>query len=206
MLLRFITFLIFATTGFGALLSQCRGSAACVRGRSDSPMMQHSKGWDGFGKGPFKYYNSFEEFMKPFPDEDRDQYPEMFVLPKGVYEVALKKPLGIAFEEVEPGRGVLVTELVEGGSAVEDGTIQPGDILIAVTAVKVFGPRWERKLVPAKNLDFDTVIAAIGSNIPRWKAYDVVMQFERPSVADPAEVKSFLEFFEIPYDHVFKTG
>ena len=53
----------------------------------------------------------------------------MFVLPKGVYEVALKKPLGIAFEEVEPGRGVLVTELVEGGSAVEDGTIQPGDIV-----------------------------------------------------------------------------
>ena len=29
----------------------------------------HSKGWDGFGKGPFKYYNNFDAFMSPFPAE-----------------------------------------------------------------------------------------------------------------------------------------
>ena len=26
-------------------------------------LAQHSKGWDGFGKGPFKYYNNFDAFM-----------------------------------------------------------------------------------------------------------------------------------------------
>ena len=61
-------------------------------------LAQHSKGWDGFGKGPFKYYN-FDAFMSPFPAEDRETYPEMFALPKGVREVSLPKPLGIAFEE-----------------------------------------------------------------------------------------------------------
>ena len=35
----------------------------------------------------------------PFPAEDRETYPEMFALPKGVREVSLPKPLGIAFEE-----------------------------------------------------------------------------------------------------------
>eukprot|EP00967_Tisochrysis_lutea_P058266 scaffold74050_cov37-Tisochrysis_lutea.AAC.9 len=35
-------------------------------------------------------------------------YPEYFVLPKGIYEVALPKPLGIAFEEIEVGKGVKV--------------------------------------------------------------------------------------------------
>ena len=34
--------------------------------------------------------------MSPFPAEDRETYPEMFALPKGV---SLPKPLGIAFEE-----------------------------------------------------------------------------------------------------------
>ena len=62
-------------------------------------LAQHSKGWDGFGKGPFKYYNNFDAFMSPFPAEDRETYPEMFALPKGVREVSLPKPLGIAFEE-----------------------------------------------------------------------------------------------------------
>ena len=43
--------------------------------------------------------------MSVFPDEDRDTYPEMFALPEGCYEVALPKPLGIAFSEREVRQG-----------------------------------------------------------------------------------------------------
>jgi len=178
----------------------------CHRRRVGVAQMQHSKGWDGFGKGPFAFYRGFDEFMRPFPDEDREMYPEMFVLPKGVYEVALPRPLGVAFEEVTAGRGVLVDYLVEDGNAAESGKIQPGDVLIAVTACKVFGARYERKLLPAKNLDFDTIMAAIGSNEARWKCKDVVLQFMRPSEAKEEEVDEYLKFFEIPFDHVFRTG
>lgn len=168
--------------------------------------MQHSVGWDGFGKGPFRFYESFDTFMVAFPDEDREQYPEMFVLPKGCYEVALEKPLGIAFEEVKPGRGVLVDYLVEGSNAEKSGAIQPGDVLLAVTAVKVFGARYERKLIPAIDLDFDTIMGAIGSNQFKWKCKDVVMLMYRPSEADESEMRTFLEFFQIPPNNVWRTS
>ena len=42
-----------------------------------------------YGKGLFRFYVGFDEFMKPFPDEDREEYPEMFKLPDGCYEVSL---------------------------------------------------------------------------------------------------------------------
>jgi len=51
--------------------------------------------------------------------------------------VSLPKPLGIAFEEVVAGQGVVVDYLVEESNAEKCGKIQPGDILIAVTAFKV---------------------------------------------------------------------
>jgi len=51
--------------------------------------------------------------------------------------VSLPKPLGIAFEEVVAGQGVVVDYLVEDSNAEKCGQIQPGDILIAVTAFKV---------------------------------------------------------------------
>jgi hypothetical protein len=181
-------------------------AGSCPRPRTSCIRCQHSQGWDGYGKGPFKFYSSFESFMAPFPQEDRDEYPEQFSLPKGVYEVAIPRPLGIAFEEVEPGRGVLVDYLVDDGNAATDGVIQRGDILIAVTACKEFGPRFERKLIPSRGLEFDMIMAAIASNEPRWKCYDVVMLFERPSEADRVVVDEFMKFFEIPFDHVFRTG
>ena len=198
--------------GLGAVdaLSITHSSAAqpMTRTRCSNPCMQHSKGWDGYGKGPFKFYNDFDSFMAPFPDEDREMYPEMFKLPDGVYEVALQRPLGIAFEEVAGGlpQGVCVTECVEGGNAAKSGKIQPGDVLIAVTAVKVFQARWERKLIPCTTLEFDTIMGAIGSNQPQWGAKDVVLQFMRPADADPKKIREHLDFFEIPYDHVFKVG
>lgn len=185
------------------------GGAPAIRSsdgaRARNLVLQHSKGWDGFGKGEFKFYDGFDKFMEPFPDEDRDEYPEMFRLPKGVYEVAVQRPLGIAFEEVQPGQGVLVDYLVEGSNAEKTGAIKPGDVLIAVTAVKVFGARWERKLVNCKFLDFDMIMGAIGSNEPQWGAKNVVLQFQRPSESDNAEVAEFQKFFEIPYDHVFRS-
>ena len=44
-----------------------------------------------FGKGDFAFYKSFDQFLKPFAEEDREAFPEVFNLPKGVYEVSLTK-------------------------------------------------------------------------------------------------------------------
>lgn len=77
--------------------------------------------------------------MRPFTDEDKADFPEVFNLPKGVYEVSMTKPLGIVFEEIEIGSGVFVQDLVEDGLAAIQGKIQPDDILIGVTAIKVVG-------------------------------------------------------------------
>ena len=48
------------------------------------------------------------------------------------FEITLTKPLGIAFEEIEHTGGLEVGEVLAGGSAVKDGTIWPGDLLLAV--------------------------------------------------------------------------
>lgn len=157
--------------------------------------------WGGglnFGKGDFAFYRSFDAFMKPFTREDREAFPEVFNLPKGVYEVSLTKPLGIVFEEIEAGKGIFVQDLVEDGFAARQGKIQPGDVLVGVTAVKVVGAKWERRLIPARNFDFDTVLGAVGSNEPKWGCSDVVLMFERPGESDPVVVDAFMDFFEPP--------
>ena len=56
-------------------------------------------------------------------------------LPKGVFECSLKRPLGIQFEEKDT-RGVKVLSLVSGGNAERSSTIQAGDSLVGVTAVR----------------------------------------------------------------------
>jgi hypothetical protein len=128
-----------------------------------------------FGKGEFKFYKSFQSWMSVFPEDDRKSFPEIFNLPKGTYEVIMNKPLGIVFEEIEPGKGVFVQDLVEGGNAERQGVILKGDILVGVTAVKVIGAKWERRLLPARPFDFDTVIGAISSNEPKWGCDNVVL-------------------------------
>ena len=65
------------------------------------------------------------------------------------YDLTLTKPLGIAFEETASGFGLEVTEVVEGGSAHEDGSIWPGDLLLKVGGRDVAG------------LDFDGAMAAL---------------------------------------------
>ena len=128
-----------------------------------------------YGKGPFRFYKSFDSYMSVFSEQDRQAYPEVFNLPKGTYEVIMTKPLGIVFEEIEAGKGVYVQDLVQGGAADRLQAIQRGDVLVGITAIKVVGARWERRLLPARPFDFDTVIGAISSNEPKWGCDDVVL-------------------------------
>lgn len=162
---------------------------------------------NNYGKGQFRFYKSFEDWMSPFPEEDRELYPEIFTLPTGVYEVSMQKPLGIVFEEMEIGKGVYVMDLVEGGNADREGKIQKGDVLIGVTAVKVVGAKWERRLLPAKDLSFDTVVNAIGSNESKWGCEDVVLQFMRPNeIIDEDRLAEHLSFFNPPGDSAWRTA
>lgn len=199
------------------LISQCTTAfiAPCSRlSASLSKLTQHcataidtSFMWTAglsFGKGQFKFYKSFDEWMKPFPDEDRIAYPEVFNLPKGVYEVKLLKPLGIVFEEIESGKGLYVQDLVEGGNAEIDGTIEVNDVLVGITAVKIVGAKYERRMIPARNFDFDTMIGAVASNDPKWGCSDVVLMVERPEEADSDQVSNFMDFFEPPIDSPWK--
>lgn len=142
--------------------------------------------------------------MKPFPEEDRKAYPEVFNFPKGLYEVRLEKPLGIIFEEIDIGRGLYVQELVPGGHADVDGTVLAGDILVGITAVKIVGAKYERRLIPARNFDFDTMVGAVESNNPKWGCNDVILAFERPGEADSNQVNQFMQFFEPPFDNPWK--
>lgn len=143
--------------------------------------------------------------MGVFPEEDKLRYPEIFNFPKGVYEVQLSKPLGIVFEEIELGKGLYVKDLVENGHAARSPIeIGIGDVLVGITAVKVVGAKYERRLIPARNFDFDTLVGAITSNDPRYGCDNVILVFERPNEADPKVVDQFMRFFEPPFDNPWK--
>jgi hypothetical protein len=157
-----------------------------------------------FGKGDFKFYESFDTFMGVFPNEDKAAFPEIFNLPKGLYEVRLAKPLGVIFEEIEIGRGVYVQDLVEGGNAARSGMIQINDVLVGITAIKIVGAKYERRMIPARKFDFDTVVGAIQSNDSRYQCNDVVLMLERPGEADSKQVDEFMSFFEPPFDNPWK--
>ena len=105
-------------------------------------------------------------------------------LAEGVYEVFLRRPLGIEFEEDGPfvGKsGVSVIGVVDDSNAAKDGTVQKGDKLIGVTAVQFQGAKWERKLFNCQKWGFEQVVDAIGSNDAKFDIYDVVLQFQRSS-------------------------
>jgi len=159
-----------------------------------------------FGKGDFRFYEDLESFMKPFLPEDREEFPQYFKLPKGVYEVKLATPCGILFEEIEPGKGVYVQDLVEGYSAERQGVIQKDDVLVGITAIQIAGAKWERRMLPCRYFGFDMVVGAIGSNEPKWGCDNVVMLMERPGEADPEEVDKWLEYFEPPKDTPWKLS
>lgn len=88
----------------------------------------------------------------------------------------------------------------------EGGEIQRNDVLIGVTAIKVVGAKWERRLLPAKDLSFDTIIDAIGSNELKWGCEDVVLQFMRPNECDEERLSEHLAFFNPPGDSAWRTA
>lgn len=107
----------------------------------------------------------------------------------GEYKVRLAKPLGIAFEENEVDKplGVRVAQIVPGGNADLNGRICVGDELVATSAV-IFTDKynqgsfsnWERQMIACTRMDFDSIMAAIGSNDGRYGCVDVVLQL-RPT-------------------------
>lgn len=144
--------------------------------------------------------------------EDREAYPALFALPDGCYEIVLEKPLGIAFIEGDKG-GVEVDYLVDGGSAERSGLIKPGDVLLATTACMGRDGTFERKVIPSRYLDFDTIMAAIGSNAPKFhkkRKNDVILQFARPDApyendGDPYDggkrgITDYLDSLKFPSD------
>lgn len=190
---------------FSSSSSHSSASTALFSSNFDTRAMWNNG--NSFGKGQFTFYRSQKDWMKPFPPQDRESYPQLFTLPKGVYEISMVKPLGIVFEEIEAGKGVYVSDLVEGGNAERQGVVQKGDILIGVTAIKVVGAKWERRLIPARDLSFDVVVNAISSNEMKWGCEDVVLQFERPSdVEDRKAVEDHLAFYNPPGDSAWRTN
>ena len=66
--------------------------------------------------------------------------------------LSLSKPLGLVLEERPGGAGgVYVESLVDGGSALASGAVQPGDVVVSVAGTVV------------ASLDFDSVMEAIGA-------------------------------------------
>eukprot|EP00316_Scyphosphaera_apsteinii_P007974 CAMPEP_0119325100 /NCGR_PEP_ID=MMETSP1333-20130426/64988_1 /TAXON_ID=418940 /ORGANISM="Scyphosphaera apsteinii, Strain RCC1455" /LENGTH=819 /DNA_ID=CAMNT_0007332985 /DNA_START=217 /DNA_END=2676 /DNA_ORIENTATION=+ len=61
---------------------------------------------------------------------------------KGIYEVVVPRPLGLQLEE-SPGRGVVVSLVLESGNAAQMG-VQVGDIIIA-TSASVGSQMWDKK-------------------------------------------------------------
>ena len=107
------------------------------------------------------------------------------------------------FEEVSPGlpEGVVVGGLVEGGAAERDGRVLVGDRLIRVSAVQFGGQEslvklgdgaqytsFSRELIPVTTLDFDTIMAAIGSNEGRYGYTDVVLELQHTDDSVPRAV------------------
>jgi len=82
--------------------------------------------------------------------------PDDFVdsMDEANYVVAkLPKPMGIVFEENDPSSGgVFVASLADGGAALRDATLKPGDQLVAVGGVL------------CKGQDFDTCLSHIQSS------------------------------------------
>ncbi|KAJ1461066.1 hypothetical protein M885DRAFT_508623 [Pelagophyceae sp. CCMP2097] len=107
-------------------------------------------------------------------------------LAPGVVEVALQRPLGINFQEISKTvvpAGVSVVGLVDEGNAAKSGAVAVGDVLVGITAVRFVGAKFERAMWDCTAWDFDRVVEAIGSNEPKWRCTDVILQFTRPEAA-----------------------
>ena len=123
--------------------------------RVGTPRMQHSVGWDGFGKGPFRFYENFVVYVA-IPEKD-EQYPEMFECSLTVATRWRSSVLWALPSRRWSGgqpKGVVVVILVEGSNAEAWARSKKGDVLIAVTAVKVFGARVRAQTATSAGLGF----------------------------------------------------
>lgn len=163
-----------------------------------------------FGKGFGSFYSGWDDWVKEYPQADRDAYPTLFELPEDCYEVELEKPLGISFIEGDKG-GVEVEYLVEGSNSDKSGVIKAGDVLLASTGCMGRDGTFERKMLPMRFQDFDTIMASIASNEPRFhkkRQNTVILQFARPTApyendGDPYEggkrgITDYLESIKLP--------
>ena len=200
------TMLLALSVANAALVAHTCPNARCSASRrSITPTME-------FGKGIGHYYSGLEDWANEYPAEDRERYPALFKLPNDCYEITLDKPLGIAFTEGSDG-GVVVDYLVEGGNADKSGAIKPGDVLLATTGCMGRDGKFERKIIPSRYQDFDTIMAAIGSNAPKFhkqRKNDVILQLARPTApyendGDPYNggergITDYLESIQFPSD------
>jgi len=98
---------------------------------------------------------------------------------------------------------VVVSQLVEGGHADLDGRIWVGDKLVSTSAVVLGGEsalltvgggsqytNWKRQLLRATDMQFDEVMAAIGSNSGRFGYIDVLLEFVHTEDSIPRSASS----------------
>ena len=64
--------------------------------------------------------------------------------------------------------------------------------------------KFERRMIPARTFNFDTVVGAISSNEQKWSCNDVVLMFERPEESNRDDVNTFMEFFQPPWDNPWR--
>ena len=103
-------------------------------------------------------------------------------LEAGVFEVSLRRPLGIVFQEMGTDSkplGVKVIEIAPDSNAAKNGAVSVDDVLVGVTAVRFVGAKFEREMYDASTWRFDRVVEAISSNEEKWRCDDVVLQFAR---------------------------
>lgn len=106
----------------------------------------------------------------------------------------MKQPLGIVLAEDVANRRIVVEEILPGGNADKLGRIAVGDVLVGCSAVTLkegsdklekegYGARpyvnWTEVWIPTEGLEFDTVMAALGSNNPRWGIFTIELELER---------------------------
>lgn len=120
-------------------------------------------------------------------------------LPDNLIKVTVRKPLGVVLGETTTAGGktekIFIEEVTDGGNGAKAG-IKAGDTVIRCSATILkkdsaageyekegYGAtpytNWKRIMLDTRGKDFDTVMAALGSNNERWGIFDVVMELQR---------------------------
>lgn len=109
-------------------------------------------------------------------------------------QLTIKKPLGLVLSEKKPSGEVFIEEITKGGNAEATGKVQVGDVVAKTSAIVLksgkdgsmsagHGDRlydnWETVEFDCTGQDFNTVLAAIGSNNERWGIKNVTLTLQR---------------------------